>query len=161
MAKHQIHPRLQPRQKQLSSTHSTFAKRPSSMPGSTYGKLAFWELGNEPDLFKTSAQGIVRPSSWNEAAYIAEWLDGTRSIREVLSGACPEMATNAMFKWYAPSFAGTSNSLNPVISWQDGLDADRDISIISSHKYVALLSSRFDKTTNASPATSAAPLNPA
>lgn len=29
-------------------------------------KLAFWTLGNEPDLFKTSAQGPVRPASWIE-----------------------------------------------------------------------------------------------
>lgn len=29
-------------------------------------KLASWTLGNEPDLFKTSAQGPVRPSWWNE-----------------------------------------------------------------------------------------------
>jgi len=99
------------------------------------GSLAYWELGNEPDLFKTSSQGIVRPSTWNESAYVAEWLNGTRSIRQVLAAACPEMATDAAFKWYAPSFAGTRNSLNPVVAWQDGLDVDRDISIISSHKY--------------------------
>ncbi|KAK3112327.1 hypothetical protein LTR53_011508 [Teratosphaeriaceae sp. CCFEE 6253] len=30
------------------------------------GKLLHWELGNEPDLFKTSAQGAVRPATWTE-----------------------------------------------------------------------------------------------
>jgi len=30
------------------------------------GKLLHWELGNEPDLFKTSAQGPVRPANWTE-----------------------------------------------------------------------------------------------
>ncbi|KAK5681570.1 hypothetical protein LTS10_006103 [Elasticomyces elasticus] len=30
------------------------------------GKLLHWELGNEPDLFKTSSQGPVRPANWTE-----------------------------------------------------------------------------------------------
>jgi len=30
------------------------------------GRLLYWELGNEPDLYKTSAQGPVRPSNWTE-----------------------------------------------------------------------------------------------
>lgn len=37
------------------------------------GRLLHWELGNEPDLYKTSAQGPVRPAWWNEQDYVDEW----------------------------------------------------------------------------------------
>lgn len=99
------------------------------------GKLAYWELGNEPDLYKTSAQGPVRPSNWNEKDYVSEWLHWTRAIRSALVKACPDLATDARYKYYAPSFAGTGgNSLDPITTWKDGLDADKDIAIITSHK---------------------------
>ncbi|TKA76148.1 hypothetical protein B0A49_03722 [Cryomyces minteri] len=97
------------------------------------GRLLYWELGNEPDLFKTSAQGIVRPASWNEQDYVSEWLNGTRSIKAVLARACPDLGAP---KWIAPSFAGTNNSLQPIQTWQGGLDADKDIALISSHNYI-------------------------
>jgi hypothetical protein len=95
------------------------------------GKLAYWELGNEPDLYKTSAQGVVRPASWNEQAYVDEWLGKSRAIKAAMAQTCPDLV-NA--KWIAPSFGGTSNSLDPIITWQDGLDTDNDIALISSHK---------------------------
>ncbi|KAK6431577.1 hypothetical protein LTR95_012261 [Oleoguttula sp. CCFEE 5521] len=101
------------------------------------GKLAFWELGNEPDLFKTSAQGPVRPSTWNEQSYVDEWLYWTRAIRTALETACPDLATDELYKFYAPSFAGTSNSLNPITTFKDGLDKDEDVAIISSHNYIS------------------------
>lgn len=95
------------------------------------GKLAYWELGNEPDLFKTSAQGIVRPSSWNESDYVTEWLEGTRLIKSLVAENCPDEP----YSYMAPSFAGTHNSLDPVRTWHAGLDTDQDIALISSHKY--------------------------
>ena len=101
------------------------------------GKLAFWELGNEPDLYKTSAQGPVRPPTWSEQDYVDQWLFYTRAIRADMENACPDLATDALYKYYAPSFAGTTNSLNPIVTWQDGLDADKDIAIISSHNYIS------------------------
>lgn len=100
------------------------------------GKLAYWELGNEPDLYKTSAQGVVRPSSWNEQAYVNEWLNKTRAIKAVLSKSCPNLTTDDLYKYIAPSFAGTSNSLDAIIAWRDGLDTDKDIALISSHNYI-------------------------
>ena len=33
-------------------------------------KLFAWELGNEPDLFKTSSQGVVRPADWEYVGVI-------------------------------------------------------------------------------------------
>lgn len=98
--------------------------------------MAYWELGNEPDLYKTSAQGATRPANWNEQSYVNEWLNGTRAIRAAMEGPCPNLTTDALYKYIAPSFAGTSNSLNPIITWEDGLDTDKDIALISSHNYI-------------------------
>lgn len=98
------------------------------------GKLSHWELGNEPDLFKTSSQGIVRPANWTEQDYVDEWLAKTRKIREALAKACPEMATEQNYKYMAPSFAGLSNSLDPVATWKDDLDADHNIALNSIHE---------------------------
>ena len=100
------------------------------------GKLAYWELGNEPDLYKTSAQGAVRPASWNEQDYVDEWLYKTRAIKKTMAATCPDLTTDAKYKYIAPSFAGTSNSLDPIRTWHDGLDTDHDISLISSHNYI-------------------------
>lgn len=97
------------------------------------GKLLHWELGNEPDLYKTSSQGIVRPATWNEQDYVDEWLNGTRAIRSTMAKTCPGLTTNAKYNYYAPSFAGTDNSLNPIVTWEDGLDTDKDIAVITSH----------------------------
>lgn len=101
------------------------------------GRLLHWELGNEPDLYKTSAQGPVRPPTWDEQDYVDEWVNYSREIRAAMRTACPELATDAAYKYYAPSFAGAgTNSLDPIVTWQDGLDTDKDIAIISTHKYV-------------------------
>ncbi|KAL9082694.1 MAG: hypothetical protein Q9159_006234 [Coniocarpon cinnabarinum] len=101
------------------------------------GKLFSWELGNEPDLFKTSSQGPKRPADWDEQDYVDEWLNGTRAIKTALQTACPDLATDENFMWMAPSFAGTSNSLNIIRTFQDGIDADNDIKVISSHNYIS------------------------
>ncbi|ESZ94839.1 glycoside hydrolase family 79 protein [Sclerotinia borealis F-4128] len=97
------------------------------------GKLLMWEYGNEPDLFSTSAQGPVRPPSWNESTYVSQWLNGSRQIKEGVAAACPDLAS---YGFMAPSFAGVENHLNPVTTWNDGLDVDKDIELISSHNYI-------------------------
>ncbi|KAI7098089.1 glycoside hydrolase family 79 protein [Hortaea werneckii] len=101
------------------------------------GKLLYWELGNEPDLYKTSAQGPVRPPSWDEQDYVDEWLHWTREIREAMRQPCPRLASRNEYKYYAPSFAGASNSLDPIETWGDGLDKDKDIAVITSHNYIS------------------------
>jgi hypothetical protein len=98
------------------------------------GKLLMWEYGNEPDLYSTSAQGPVRPPSWNESQYVSQWLNGTRAIKAQLTKYCPDMVSNESYGYLAPSFAGTNNHLKPLLTWQDGLDQDQDIKLISSHK---------------------------
>ena len=100
------------------------------------GKLYHWELGNEPDLYSTSAQGAVRPPTWNEATYVQQWLNGTRTIKEVLTQACPNLTTADTYAYLAPSFAGTNNHLNPVTTFHSGLTVDNDIALISSHNYI-------------------------
>lgn len=98
------------------------------------GKLLWWEYGNEPDLYSTSAQGAVRPRNWNETTYVSQWLNGTRAIKEVVASVCPDMISDDQYGYMAPSFAGVSNHLNPVTTWRDDLDADEDVKIFSSHK---------------------------
>lgn len=44
--------------------------------------------------------------------------------------------SNATSRYYAPSFATTDATLDPIITWEDGLDADKDIADISQHKFV-------------------------
>jgi hypothetical protein len=99
-------------------------------------KLLWWEYGNEPDLYSTSTQGPVRPSGWNESTYVSQWLNGTNAIKKTLLEACPDMVSLQKYGYYAPSFAGTSNRLNPVTAWHAGLDVDTDIKIYSIHKYI-------------------------
>lgn len=97
--------------------------------------LLYWEMGNEPDLYKTSAQGAVRPQNWNEADYVTEWSEKTEIVKKALSKGCgKEWVTENIFKWIAPSFAGTRNSLDVVKSWKHGLDKSNVIAKISSHR---------------------------
>jgi hypothetical protein len=103
------------------------------------GNLLWWEYGNEPDLYSTSSQGPVRPPSWNASTYVSQWLNGTHAIKVQLEQHCPNLASSASYGYIAPSFGGTANHLKPVTAWEDGLDADSDIKIISSHKYTTLL----------------------
>lgn len=98
------------------------------------GNLYWWEYGNEPDLYATSAQGPVRPSNYNESDFVKEWLNGTRTIKALLEEACPELTTNDSYGYLAPSFAGTSNHLKAPLTWSDGLDEDGDVKYFSSHK---------------------------
>jgi hypothetical protein len=58
------------------------------------GGIYHWEFGNEPDLYKTSAQGVVRPSWWSESDYVAEWLNLSQKIHNQLAESCPELATS-------------------------------------------------------------------
>lgn len=118
--------------------NSLLATVPLACKALQNGKLAYWELGNEPDLYKTSSQGPVRPENWTEQDYVDEWLGKTRQMRDVMGRTCPDLVANGTYEFVAPSFGGTHNSLDPIITWQDGLDNDADIALISSHKYVSL-----------------------
>lgn len=99
-------------------------------------KLYYWEFGNEPDLFKTSSQGPVRPPTWTEADYVKEWQNGTAAAEMVFKQQCPELVGYERNRWLAPSFSGVSTKLNPVTAWADGLDSRHDISYNSVHNYI-------------------------
>lgn len=49
---------------------------------------------------------------------------------------CPEVIESGKLKYYSPSFAGTSNSLNLIKTFQAGLDKDSEIAFIDSHNYM-------------------------
>ncbi|CAK7228223.1 hypothetical protein SBRCBS47491_006829 [Sporothrix bragantina] len=112
-------------------------------------RLYTWEYGNEPDLLSVSAQGPTRPLQWNESIYVAQWLNGTRQIRQLIQQHCPELvrdeyrhgnsssvvADHAGFM--APSFAGTNNILKAPAAWKAGLDTDGYVALFSSHNYIS------------------------
>jgi hypothetical protein len=109
------------------------ASAPHACKALSNGNLLYWQLGNEPDLYKTSAQGIVRSSSWTEADYVAEWRNWTKQIASKIEASCSGILSLAK-AWYAPSFAGTNNSLKPLKTWQSGLNNDGLVAYIDSHK---------------------------
>ncbi|OCL03668.1 glycoside hydrolase family 79 protein [Glonium stellatum] len=100
------------------------------------GKLLYWELGNEPDLYKTSAQGRVRPPTWTESDYVSEWIDVTGKIGVSMAKSCTNMTRSYAYQYIAPSFAGTNNSLKPLTTWKDNLNAANYIALFSSHNYI-------------------------
>jgi len=102
------------------------------------GLLEDWQLGNEPDSFTTGLQsgGSVWPAKDPESAYVREWQHWSNAIRGVMRGACPEMATDEAYKYYAPSLSNPDASLNPVDIWEDDLDKYKDIEFIDQHKFV-------------------------
>ncbi|KAI1800487.1 glycoside hydrolase family 79 protein [Daldinia bambusicola] len=95
--------------------------------------LYLWEYGNEPDLFVPA----VRTADYDEKDYVAEWLNGTRAIRSVLQESCPNLLGNDTYGFLAPSFAGTTNHLKQPQTWADGINADGDIKLFSSHNYIS------------------------
>ena len=109
------------------------------------GKLLAWELGNEADAYTTDSQGAVRPPTWGDPQYVAEWLNLTEVIKNKMKEECPELARNDAYKYIAPSFGGTDGHLQLLPVIEDGLDRDNDIGIVSQHKYVSSipLPSRF------------------
>ncbi|TRX94180.1 hypothetical protein FHL15_004948 [Xylaria flabelliformis] len=100
-------------------------------------KLYWWEYGNEPDLFPTSAQGPVRPANWNESDYVAEWLVATRAIKGVITETCPDLLGNDTYGYLAPSFAGIGNNLKAPRAWADGLNTDGTVRYFSTHNYIS------------------------
>ncbi|GKT43064.1 beta-glucuronidase [Colletotrichum spaethianum] len=97
-------------------------------------KLDVWEYGNEPDLFSTSAQGPVRPPSWNESIYVEQWLNGTREIANIIAEACPDFPKPVFM---APCNAGTANRLRAPAQWAAGLNTDKNVAMFSTHNYIS------------------------
>ncbi|KAJ5161181.1 hypothetical protein N7492_006573 [Penicillium capsulatum] len=100
------------------------------------GKLAHWELGNEPDLFKTTKPYSVRPANWNESDYVHDWRAKERIIKRKLTQSCPELAEGSSYSYIGPSFAGLEYSLDAVKTWRSGLNSDHNIALNSMHNYI-------------------------
>lgn len=99
--------------------------------------LDMWEYGNEPDLFSISAQGPVRPLTWNAEEYVKEWLNGTRDIRGALEKSCPDMLEGDLYGYVAPSNGGVYNPLQAGEQWSEGLNRDGNVKLFSTHNYIS------------------------
>lgn len=102
-------------------------------------RLYTWEFGNEANLYSTSAQAVVRPKTWSNEDYVAEWLNGTRLIIDLLQEHCPGLAAsnssrNHTDQFMAPSFTGTDSSVNAPQAWEAGLGSDNGVELFSKHK---------------------------
>jgi hypothetical protein len=84
-----------------------------------HSRLLWWEYGNEPNLYPISLP-----------IYTAQWLNGTRAIKQQLAKACPELLTDN-YGYIAPSL---SNTVRLVPTFHGGLDVDQNIKLISCHK---------------------------
>jgi hypothetical protein len=112
------------------ATNTLVSTVPLACKALSNDNFAHWELGNEPDLFS----GQVRPKNWTASDYVNEWLSKTHIIQRQLSKACPDMLTDGEYKYIAPSFAGTANRLDPVKTWEAGLDSGNAVGMNSMHK---------------------------
>ncbi|KAL2756573.1 glycoside hydrolase family 79 protein [Sodiomyces alcalophilus JCM 7366] len=99
--------------------------------------LDHWEYGNEPDLYSVSTQGPVRPLTWNSDTYVAQWLNGTRRIRQALEEACPGMLDDTLYRYVAPSNGGVYNPLQAEDQWASGLNSDGNVGLFSTHNYIS------------------------
>lgn len=98
------------------------------------GRLAWWEYGNEPDLYSKSSHGPVRPANWTESIFVDQWLNGTAMIAKLLEEHCFNIFANNFRGYLAPSFAGVGNTLNESKSWAGGLNKQDNIKLFSTHK---------------------------
>jgi len=97
-------------------------------------RLAWWEYGNEPDLYSTSSHGPVRPANWTESIFVDQWLNGTAMIATLLKEHCIDVFANDSHGYLAPSFGGLGNTLNEYKSWTGGLNKQGNIKLFSTHK---------------------------
>ncbi|KAK3070119.1 hypothetical protein LTR53_011019 [Teratosphaeriaceae sp. CCFEE 6253] len=104
------------------------------------GKLNGWELGNEPDFYAAPVSAHPpRGPDYGPEEYVAEWLHWSRAIRGRMQETCPDLASNASFKFLAPSLAGAAglSTFEAAPVFAAGLNEDHDIGYISAHKYIA------------------------
>ena len=107
--------------------HSLLNEMPVACKALAGGKLLWWEYGNEPDYYPRP------PSQWNDSSYVPTWSDGTTAIREQLSRACPDMASDDAYGYVGPSLAEVKNLL-PVGILQKGLNSNGSIKQYTMHQ---------------------------
>jgi hypothetical protein len=81
------------------SIEADYVARTLGFTGKEHGKLEYFQLGNEPDLFKTHLRD---PKTWGPDLYMDEWLDEANAIRAMVPNArfgLPD--TSGAPDWYA------------------------------------------------------------
>ena len=61
---------------------------------------------------KPAPKAQFDPASGTKHTTSKEWLNKTRTMKQLIQQNCPDVINRGKFKFYAPSFAGTGNSLN-------------------------------------------------
>ncbi|MGA8938087.1 MAG: hypothetical protein WB439_02875 [Acidobacteriaceae bacterium] len=88
-----------------------------------HGKLEYFQLGNEPDLFSSHLRD---PKTWSPELYMDEWLDEANAIRAAVPAArfgLPDTAGNP--EWYAA-----------VVSRLLTLSEPPDVAALTHHYYI-------------------------
>jgi hypothetical protein len=88
-----------------------------------HGKLEYFQIGNEPDLFKNHLRD---PKTWSPELYMDEWLDEANAIRSRVPAArfgLPDTAGNP--DWYAAVVTRLLTLSNPP-----------EIAALSHHYYI-------------------------
>jgi Glycosyl hydrolase family 79 C-terminal beta domain len=98
--------------------------------GGNKNKLAYFQLGNEPNLYK----------HYTEASYVSTWKSKTELMHTAVQQNCPDLISDTKFRFYSPSLSGAlttgSIKLNLTTIWLDGLNNDSYVGFIDSHNYI-------------------------
>jgi hypothetical protein len=88
-----------------------------------HGKLEYFQLGNEPDLFRTHLRD---PKTWSPELYMDEWLDEANAIRAVVPSA----------RFGLPDTAGNPDWYAAVVTRLLTLSTPPDVAALSHHYYI-------------------------
>jgi hypothetical protein len=88
-----------------------------------HGKLEYFQLGNEPDLFKTHLRD---PKTWSPELYMNEWLDEANAIRALVPNA----------RFGLPDTSGAPDWYSAVVARLLTLSDAPAIAALSHHYYI-------------------------
>ncbi|MGA7158796.1 MAG: hypothetical protein WBY53_18265 [Acidobacteriaceae bacterium] len=88
-----------------------------------HGKLEYFQLGNEPDLFKTHLRD---PKTWSPERYMDEWLDEANAIRALVPSA----------RFGLPDTAGNPDWYAAVVSRLLTLQSPPEVAALTHHYYI-------------------------
>jgi hypothetical protein len=88
-----------------------------------HGKLEYFQLGNEPDLFRTHLRD---PKTWSPELYMNEWLDEANAIRALVPSA----------RFGLPDTSGAPDWYSAVVARLLTLSDAPAIAALSHHYYI-------------------------
>jgi hypothetical protein len=88
-----------------------------------HGKLEYFQLGNEPDLFKTH---LRNPKTWGPDLYMDEWLDEANAIRSRVPNA----------RFGLPDTSGAPDWYAAIVTRLLTLSAPPNIAALTHHYYI-------------------------